>query len=144
VGGNDYIKKLFDPIELLSKIQFHCEMVEAHKESGQDFDNAQKLLMEVQTSAAKTQSISCFIQTTLFCHDIDSLYKYFFKTANEIGVECILRIESEVGTETRASCDGIILSLGLISVLDVDDEDKLNDLIDDFGSKIDAELQQLK
>lgn len=241
VGGNDYISKPFDITELLSKIQFHSEMVVAHKKDILDPGKAQEMLMEVQTSAAKIQSISRFIQTTLFCHDIDSLYKYFFKTAKEIGLECILRIKSETGTETRSSGDGIstleqeildmsanmehihtfgedraiyrwkratlltckvgdmidtlaifmdaleagikavesevkllqrvemleasnievrdhvsdlfnimrseiksaILSLGMISVLDVDDEDRLNDLVDSFGAKIDIELQQL-
>ncbi len=241
VGGNDYISKPFDITELLSKIQFHCEMVEAQKKGAEEMTTAHKLLMEVQTSAAKIQSISRFIQTTLFCHDIDSLYKYFFKTADEIGLDCILRIESQSGVETRTNGDGIstleqeildmsgnmnrihtfgqdraiyrwrratllttkvgdmidilaifmdaleagikavdneyqllkrveqlgannseardrvtdlfnimrndikeiIISLGLISVLDVDDEDKLNDVIESYSKKIDFELKQL-
>ncbi|MCF6281907.1 MAG: response regulator transcription factor [Candidatus Polarisedimenticolaceae bacterium] len=241
VGGNDYISKPFDATELVSKIDFHCELVEKHKQTNNDISNARRLLMEVQTSAAKIQSISRFIQTTLFCHDIDSLYRQFFRTANEIGLDCILRIESSAGTKTRSSCDGIstleqeildmsgnmkhihtfgqdraiyrwrhaamltrkvsdmidilaifmdaleagikavdneskllqkveelesnnsevrsrvsdlfhimradikgaILSLGMISVLDIDDEDKLNDLIDNFSQRIDLELQQL-
>jgi CheY-like chemotaxis protein len=241
VGGNDYISKPFDITELLSKIQFHCEMVDANKKVNQEISDTRRMLMDVQTSAAKIQSISRFIQTTLFCHDIDSLYSHFFKTAHEMGLECILRIESKTGTETRSSNHGIstlereildmsanmrhihsfgndraiyrwssatlltrkvgdmvdtlaifmdaleagikavdnesrllqkidelgnnnskvrdrvsdlfiimsteireaILKLGLISALDVDDEDKLSDLIDVFSKRIDIELQQL-
>lgn len=241
VGGNDYISKPFDVTELLTKIKFHSQTVVKQQQHDQEQNSTFHLLMEVQTSAAKIQSISRFIQTTLFCHDIDSLFKHFFKTASEIGLECILKIESTNGSETRSSSDGIsrleqeiidmsgnmdrihtfgqdraiyrwnhatlltrkvgdmidtlaifmdaleagikavesetkllkkveqlesnnsavrdkvtdlfgmmnnelkdtILSLSLISALDVEDEDRLNDLLDGFQKQIDVELNKL-
>lgn len=102
-GGNDYISKPFDINELLSKIAFYQSNTEKQNQVTQELNSSHKLLIELQTSAAKIQSISRFIQATLFCHDLDTLFKHFFKTSREIGVSCILKIDSEQGTEIRAS-----------------------------------------
>jgi len=102
-GGNDYVSKPFDINELLSKIAFHSITVDLQQQAAQELNSSHKLLIEVQTSAAKLQSISRFIQATLFCHDIDTLFHHFFKTAKEIGINCILKIESKDGIEIRST-----------------------------------------
>jgi len=107
VGGNDYISKPFDVVELLTKIELHRESVEQKQQASQDLASSHSLLMGLQTSASKIQSISRFIQATLFCHDIDMLFQHFFKTAREIELGCVLQIHTATGTETRASDDCI-------------------------------------
>ncbi len=236
-GGNDYINKPFDATELHTKIKLYS----AQQQASQELANSHDMLIGLQTSAAKIQSISRFIQATLFCHDIDMLFQHFFRTAREIEVGCVLQIHAADMIDTRSS-DGTIstlereilelssgmqrihafgqdraifrwnhatlltrkvgdmidtialfmdaleagiksveseskllkrvatleaqntlvrdrvsdtfkvmqislkdaiLSLGIASVLDINDEDRLNDLIDGFSIQIDAELQTL-
>jgi len=240
-GGNDYISKPFDITELVTKIDLYSKSVVRQQQTAQDLASSRNLLMGLQISAAKIQSISRFIQATLFCHDVDMLFQHFFKTAREIEVGCVLQIHSTTCNETRSSDGNIsmleqeilelssamqrihsfgqdraifrwshatlltrtlgdmmdtvalfmdaleagiksvesetkllsqveslgfqnslvrdrvadlfklmnadlkeaILSLGMVSALDVDDEDRLNDLIDGFSRRIDTELRTL-
>ncbi len=107
VGGNDYVTKPYDVVELRTKIIKYSDSILRQRETVQEVESSHDLLMEVQTSAAKLQSISRFIQATLFCHDIDSLFTHFFKTAREIDVACVLQIHSLDGTETRSTDGGI-------------------------------------
>lgn len=242
VGGNDYVTKPYDVVELRTKIVKYSDNILRQRKLDQELQSSHGLLMGVQTSAAKLQSISRFIQATLFCHDIDALFAHFFKTAREVDVGCVLQIHSASGTETRSSDGSIskleqeilemsskveriysfghdraifhwnhatlltrkvgdmidtlaifmdaleagiksvdtesrllaqveqleqqntlvrnrvtelfrlmntslkdaILSLGLVSALDIEDEDRLSDLIDSFSKQIDSELQDLK
>ena len=110
VGGNDYVTKPYDVVELRTKIIKYCDSIARQRESTRELESSHDLLMDVQTSAAKLQSISRFIQATLFCHDIESLFTHFFKTAREIDAGCVLQIHSSEGTETRSS-DGEISKL---------------------------------
>jgi len=110
VGGNDYISKPFDAIELRTKLDIHSKILERQQNVDQELKSSHGLLMDVQTSSAKLQSISRFIQSTLFCHDIDTLFKQFFKAAQEIDLKCVLSIHSHSGVETRAS-NGVISNL---------------------------------
>lgn len=103
VGGNDYISKPFDVTELKTKIELHSKTFEKQKNIEQELKNSHSLLMNVQTSSAKLQSIGRFIQATLFCHDIDTLFQHFFKTTNDLNLKCVLSINSNSGVETRAS-----------------------------------------
>jgi len=107
VGGDDYISKPFDVSEMLTKIELHSKSVEQKQKTARDLANSHSMLMGLQTSAAKIQSISRFIQATLFCHDTDMLFQHFFKTAREIEVGCVLQIHTANGIETRASGDDI-------------------------------------
>lgn len=50
--------------------------------------------------AAKLQSISRFNQASLFLSDLGALVDNFLKTANEIDLDCIVRIKTEFGVET--------------------------------------------
>ncbi len=240
-GGNDYIAKPFDVTEMMAKIATYGKMAARQKKAGNELHGSHKMLMEVQNTASKIQSISRFSQTTLYCHDIDTLYRRFFSTAREIGLGCVLQISSESGSEIRSSSGEIsilereilemsstvdriysfgrnraifrwshasllarnvgemidtiaifmdsleagikavdtefrllkqveileqqniavrdraarlfrnmnvelkeaILTLGLISAFDEDEEDRLNDVIDNFGQRIDGELDAL-
>ncbi|MEO5343796.1 MAG: response regulator [Gammaproteobacteria bacterium SHHR-1] len=102
VGGNDYIAKPFDNRELLSKIELHGGIVERHQAAWRSVEESTQLLLQVQTSAGNVQSVSRFIQATLFCHDFDSLYWHFFKTAREIELDCILQISTQDYLDTRS------------------------------------------
>lgn len=110
VGGNDYISKPFDVNELRAKIELHSNAFEKQQNVEQELKSHHGLLMSLQTSSAKLQSISRFIQATLFCHDVDALFKHFFKTAQDIDLKCVLSINSHSGVETRAS-NGVISTL---------------------------------
>ncbi len=107
VGGDDYISKPFDVTELLTKIELHGKSLEQKQKIAQDLANSHSMLMGLQTTTAKIQSISRFIQSTLFCHDTDMLFQRFFKTAREIDVGCVLQIQTANGVETRASSGDI-------------------------------------
>lgn len=109
-GGTDYIAKPFDPLELKAKIDLYSNAINRQKAISRDLAGSHDLLMNVQTSSAKLQSINRFIQATLFCHDVDSLFLHFFKAAREMDVGCVLQIHTEEGTQTRAS-DGSISKL---------------------------------
>jgi DNA-binding response OmpR family regulator len=106
VGGTDYISKPVDKAELLAKIELHRNNLDKTKQLKQSHG----LLMEVQNSSAKIQAISRFIQSTLFCTDINMLLDHFFRTAKEIGADCVLRININEGVEIRSS-DGEINNL---------------------------------
>ena len=240
-GGNDYISKPFDTIELHNKIDFLSQLFKRQRDTHRELQDSHRMVMGIQTAAAKLQGISRFIQSTLYCHDIDTLLHHFFVAAREIGLSCVLRIDSVSGIKTRSSdgkCSALereildmssnmdrihsfgedraifrwghatllvrqvkdmidtaaifmdaleagikavdteyrllkqveslgernsqaqnrvasllgllnddlknaILSLGLVSALDVEDEDRLNDMLDDYGKRIDAEFQSL-
>ncbi len=73
-GGNDYISKPFDVTELHTKIALYAQNVERQQATNRELKTSHGLLTEIQTSSAKIQSISRFIQATLFCHDVDALF----------------------------------------------------------------------
>jgi CheY-like chemotaxis protein len=103
VGGNDYIAKPFDSRELLSKIELHAGIVLGRIAARRSLEETTQLLLGVQNAAGNVQSVSRFIQASLFCHDFDGLYWHFFKTAREIGLDCILQICTDDYLETRSS-----------------------------------------
>jgi len=110
-GGNDYISKPFDIKELNSKVQFVCNFYETLSQSRKNNDETSSLLREIQSQSANIQSITRFIQASIFCHDIETLLKLFKKTANEIGANCIIRIKSDsFGTITESNI-GIVSDL---------------------------------
>ncbi len=102
-GGTDYINKPFDIAELLKKIEIHSTTVVQMQTIDRDLSASHGMLMEVQTSSARLQSISRFNQSALFCHDLDSIYAHFFKTARELGVSCVLQITIDGVTEIRST-----------------------------------------
>jgi DNA-binding response OmpR family regulator len=106
-GGNDYVTKPFDLLELKAKIDLYANNIGKQRELGEELESSHGLLMDVQTSSSKLQSINRFTQATLFCHDIEMLYTHFFKAARELDLGCVLQIHSSDGTETRASDGGI-------------------------------------
>lgn len=109
-GGNDYVSKPFDLTELKAKVDRYAQAIQRRRELDEALQSSHGLLMDVQTGASKLSSINRFIQSTLFCHDLDALFSQFFKAAREIEVGCILQIHSDAGTETRSS-DGNISKL---------------------------------
>lgn len=106
-GAVDYLTKPYDLKEVKGKIDLHLRMVEHQRNREEQLHSTQWMLMQVQTSSAKLQSISRFLQCILFCRDIDTLFRYFFHTAREIEVEGVLRIFGPEGVETRSSSGGV-------------------------------------
>ena len=107
VGGNDHIAKPCDPRVLKSKVDFYADFIQKLESSAAETQSVVAALLDVQAQSAKIQSISRFVQGSLFCHDIDSLFNLFMKTAREIGANCVLQIHSDAGSEMR-STDGHI------------------------------------
>ncbi|MGL4473976.1 MAG: response regulator, partial [Shewanella sp.] len=96
-GGNDYINKPFDVDELKLKVSQVQQQVQLRKSVNQDLRMSHQLVLGVQTSAAKIQSISRFIQASLFMHNMDTLTHCFFRIANEIELSCVLKIDTGNG-----------------------------------------------
>jgi len=110
-GGNDYVSKPFDVRELTTKIEFFCVATNKHKQTDKELRDSHGMLMSVQTASAKLQSITRFIQATLFCHDIETLLKHFFNAAKNMGVEGVLQYDTKAGS-------GVDSSDGTVSVLE--------------------------
>ena len=106
-GGNDYITKPFDLLELKAKIDLYSNAITQHQTLSHEVASSHSLLMEVQTSASKLQTINRFVQATLFCHDVDMLFAHFFKAAKELDLGCVWQIHTAGGTDTRSSDGGI-------------------------------------
>ena len=104
-GGNDYISKPFDAADLHGKIDSYGRILERQQRAHRELQDSHRLLQELQTSAANVGSISRFIQASLFCHDLDTLLRHFFKTAHEIGLTCVLRVDCAGQIELRSSDD---------------------------------------
>jgi DNA-binding response OmpR family regulator len=109
-GGTDYVSKPFDMRELLNKIaRYTSNAYRQHRE----MQSTQQLLFGVQKNAANLQSIGRFIQVTPYCLSLDAIADFFFRTAGEIGLDCVLQIQANDQTLLRSSD-----SLGVISAFE--------------------------
>lgn len=102
-GGNDYINKPFDVSELKLKVSQVQQQVEQHKAVNQNLHSSQQMVLGIMSSAAKIQSISRFIQASLFMHDMDTLIDCFFRVADEIELSCVLKMDSGTNTKVVSS-----------------------------------------
>jgi DNA-binding response OmpR family regulator/prefoldin subunit 5 len=109
-GASDYLNKPFDVMEFLGKVAGLSRFLSHRQTLDNGAEVTQEMLFGVQSSASKLQSISRFIQATLFIHDFESLSYQFLKTAREIQLDCVMRIESHDGRLTRAA-DGQVSKL---------------------------------
>lgn len=126
VGGNDYLTKPFDIKELHSKIN---TILSWHSEtSASKHQNAEisSMLRDLQTLSADVQSITRFIQASMFCRDFDTLLKLFNKTAIEIGATCVLRIQSETAGVLTFSTEGLATDLELEILANADNVERIH------------------
>jgi DNA-binding response OmpR family regulator len=103
-GASDYLGKPFDVMEFLSKITGLSHFL-SHRQQVQGGIVTQEILFGVQSAASRIQSISRFIQLTLIIHDFESLTYQFLRTAREIGLDCVLRVEMNEVQITRSTDD---------------------------------------
>ncbi|MFK5893896.1 MAG: response regulator [Pseudomonadota bacterium] len=93
LGGIDYISKPFDKNEVLIKVKQHIENKIFQDELTKDLQDSNNTVMDIQMEMADIQIIGRFLQANLFCRDFNSLFDLFFKTAQELGVSCVLQIK---------------------------------------------------
>lgn len=110
-GATDYISKPFNIKELNFKIEMLSGLVQTLANSKQVSEQTADILKDVQTQSANIQSITRFIQASMFCNDIDTLLKLFKKTAGELGVCCVIRINSESCGVVTESTNGVVSDL---------------------------------
>lgn len=106
-GASDYLNKPLNSSEFLSKIERHAKFLSHQERIKNDIEMSQEMMFGVQTAASKIQSISRFIQSTLFIHDMDTLGFQFLKTAREIHLNCVLRIKSSSAAITLSNDEHI-------------------------------------
>lgn len=104
-GGDDHISKPCEPRLLHSKVEVYAKIHEKLQSSKQETQSVMEALMDIQAQSSKVQSISRFVQASMFCHDLETLTTLFISTAQEIGANCVLKIDCELGSELR-STDG--------------------------------------
>jgi len=109
VGGDDHISKPCDPSILRSKVDIYFKQLLQLNESRNEAQSAFSALMDVQKQSSNVQSVSRFVQASLFCHDIDSLFRLFINTATEIGANCVLKIESKSESMTQSTNGSVSL-----------------------------------
>jgi CheY-like chemotaxis protein len=106
-GASDYLSKPFDIAEFFRKVVSFSKILSHKQRIDRGGEVTQEMLFGVQSSASKIQSISRFIQATLLIHDIDALIYQFLKTAREINLDCVLRIQSDSHSITRSVNDQV-------------------------------------
>jgi DNA-binding response OmpR family regulator len=91
VGAIDYINKPFNHDEFRNKIDGIFKYIIQANEVTKQLQASQQLLTGIQLDAYRNQAISRFAQTSLFCHDFETLQRLFFYTARELNVSCVLK-----------------------------------------------------
>ena len=95
IGAIDYIRKPFHHAEFKSKIEQLLSLKKKTDEAYQQLKVSHQLITDVQRSAAQNQAISRFAQTSLFCHDLETLVRLFFLTTGELQTSCILKLNTD-------------------------------------------------
>jgi CheY-like chemotaxis protein len=107
VGGDDHLSKPCNPRLLRSKVEVYAKIQHKLTSSKQEAKNAIEALMDIQSQSSKIQSISRFVQASMFCHDLNTLLRLFINTAKEIGANCVIRVDCELGSEMRSTSGNI-------------------------------------
>ena len=94
-GGSDYVSKPFNRQEVLTKVENLLKLKFERDMLQQQLQSSYSAIMDIQSSSAKIQSVSRFLQASMFCHDFDMFYRIFFRTIKELGCGSILLIRRE-------------------------------------------------
>ncbi|MFK5894462.1 MAG: response regulator [Pseudomonadota bacterium] len=95
VGGDDYISKPVDNNELIIKAKQLLDSKKKHEDLTTELKSSYETVLTIQQYAANLQVIGRFLMGNLFCHDLQDLSQLFIKTVKELGISCILNLESE-------------------------------------------------
>jgi len=107
VGGDDYISKPVDNVELIAKVNRLIEVKKKQDELTKEIQSSYDTVLEIQKYAANMQVIGRFLMGNLFCHDLEDLADLFIKTVNELEISCVISLNSELGSIIRSDTGNI-------------------------------------
>ncbi len=151
VGGIDYISKPFDKKEVLVKIEKHLENFRHQDDLAKQLNETYDTVLNMQLEIADIQVIGRFLQSNLYCRDLDSLFELFFKTAQELNVICALQmhdknekvIRSDAGSISHLEQEILEMSGGMERIFSFGEDraifnwDYANLLVRNLGTRID-------
>lgn len=94
IGGDDYLTKPFEGVELLAKIKVFFEKSVIIDELELGYSNACSAAMEAMTGAENAGVIIRFIDNCIDCEHFSDIAKELFKVTDEFGLHCALQIRS--------------------------------------------------
>jgi CheY-like chemotaxis protein len=94
-GGDDYISKPVDNNELTIKVKQLIDSKKKHDDLNKELQSTYETVLTIQQYAANLQVIGRFLMGNLFCHDLQDLSDLFIKTVDELGISCILSLDSK-------------------------------------------------
>ncbi len=95
IGGDDYVTKPFEGVELLAKIKVAFEKAVMIDELEEGYSNACSAAMEAMTGVGNSGVIIRFLDNCIDCEDFSDIAKELFKATNEFGLHCALQIRSK-------------------------------------------------
>ena len=107
MGADDYIPKPYDIEELRLRIDRQLSVAQTMRSTRRDLRAVSNLLMDAQKQSARLQSIGRFIQSSLSVHDIDTLAEHIFRSAREIDLDAVLKVNSAYGACYLSANDDI-------------------------------------
>ncbi|MBF0097255.1 MAG: response regulator [Magnetococcales bacterium] len=110
-GGDDYLVKPFALDELVAKIRLMLEYRKQVYKLQQASNEARTVALTALTSASEMGEVLRFLQDSLRCNDHRSLADQVFSTLENLGLDGMLRLESE-GTPTFYNRTSIVHPLG--------------------------------
>jgi len=107
VGGDDYISKPVDNVELMVKVNRLIEVKKQQDDLTNEIQSTYDTVLEIQKYAANLQVIGRFLMGNLFCHDMTDLSDLFIKTVKELEISCIISLNSQLGSIIRSDTGNI-------------------------------------
>jgi len=108
VGGDDYISKPVDNVELMVKVNRLIEINKQQIDLTNEIQTTYDTVLEIQKYAANLQVIGRFLMGNLFCHGLDDLSDLFIKTIKELEISCVINLNSQqLGSVIRSDTGNI-------------------------------------
>ena len=122
VGGDDYLTKPFDSLELLKKVKVAFKNKAIQRQLEKDADKAMKTAISAITSTNEIGMILQFLSASFRCNDYESLAQLIVDTVTAFGYRSTVQIRAE-GREINKSNVGAINPLEVAVINRISEED---------------------
>ncbi|THB69966.1 MAG: response regulator [Gammaproteobacteria bacterium] len=95
IGGDDYVTKPFEGVELLAKIKVTFEKAEKIYELEEEYSHARSAALEAMTGVGDSGVIISFLDNCIDCKDFSELGNELLEAAKKFGLHCALQIRSK-------------------------------------------------